>query len=217
MWKRRSSLHKPREDNNDWNHLIQDAKRRGALFKTSEERYQKDVTRILKLNPAVPRTSTSHAGRPGVDRHAAGSPTYTPPAHELPHQMVVQPPQRIVAHPAVDIRQLQNRLVAPVAPSASRGKQQDPRLARRQEESSKDANPSISGVHRPSSGNPYSRSQTKPSSSSSMVGVKRPTHPLQRPPHSAQSGTRERFSRDQDYRDNTRFDRNQDAKKRKIS
>ncbi|NXW57350.1 SETX helicase, partial [Eurystomus gularis] len=36
-------------ENKDWNELIQDAHRRGAIIKTSEESYRKDAVRILKL------------------------------------------------------------------------------------------------------------------------------------------------------------------------
>ncbi|NXT85818.1 SETX helicase, partial [Zapornia atra] len=36
-------------ENKDWNELIQDAQRRGAIIKTSENTYRKDAVRILKL------------------------------------------------------------------------------------------------------------------------------------------------------------------------
>ncbi|XP_044162562.1 probable helicase senataxin [Bufo gargarizans] len=198
-------------ENKDWNSLIQDAKKRGALFKTREENYQKDVNRILKLKTAV-----SHSSRPAVERHAAGSPSNTTPAetpsreHVLPPQLAVQPPQRIIVHPAVDIRPMQSRMTAPVASSVTRAKLPDPRLARRQSEESRDSSPSNSGVQ-----NLQSRSQTHVSSSSSVTGVKRPSYPApgDRPPRGAH-----RFSRDQDYRDpSTQFDQNQDAKKRRTS
>ncbi|NXU54402.1 SETX helicase, partial [Turnix velox] len=39
-------------DNKDWNHLIQDAQRRGAIVKTSEKSYSRDALKILKLKPA---------------------------------------------------------------------------------------------------------------------------------------------------------------------
>lgn len=45
------------KENRDWNKLIQDAHKRGAIIKTSEESYRKDAVKILKLRPAVrPRT-----------------------------------------------------------------------------------------------------------------------------------------------------------------
>ncbi|NWR86586.1 SETX helicase, partial [Furnarius figulus] len=40
------------EDKN-WNHLIQDAQKRGAIIKTIERNYKKDAQKILKLRPAV--------------------------------------------------------------------------------------------------------------------------------------------------------------------
>ncbi|XP_069603679.1 probable helicase senataxin [Ranitomeya imitator] len=206
-------------ENKDWNHLIQDAKRRGALFTTKEELYQKDVNRILKLKPVVVRTSPNHASGPVVERPAlAGSQSHTPPAdasardHILPPKPVIQAPQRLVAHPAVDIRPMQNRTVAQVQPSFRRGKLEDPRLARRQE--SRDLKPSAGEKSR--AAHPHSRSQTHYSSSSSVAGVKRPSHPAYRdqlPPSIAHG-----YSRDQDYRNkNVQFDYNQDAKKRKVS
>ncbi|KFV98984.1 putative helicase senataxin, partial [Fulmarus glacialis] len=40
-------------ENKDWNELIQDAQKRGAIIKTSEESYRKDAVKILKLKPTV--------------------------------------------------------------------------------------------------------------------------------------------------------------------
>ncbi|XP_050175668.1 LOW QUALITY PROTEIN: probable helicase senataxin [Myiozetetes cayanensis] len=40
------------EDKN-WNHLIQDAQKRGAIIRTAEKNYKKDALKILKLRPAV--------------------------------------------------------------------------------------------------------------------------------------------------------------------
>ncbi|KAM4019003.1 putative helicase senataxin [Anomaloglossus baeobatrachus] len=203
-------------ENNDWNHLIQDAKRRGALFRTKEEFYQKDVNRILKLKLVVPRTCAAQvSGLSSVER--SGSPSQMPPVdspsreHILPPKPVVPIPQkRLVAHPAVDIRPLQNRAVAQVTPSFRRGKLEDPRLARRREGESRDVS---------SSGTAYPHSRPQTHFSSSGAGLKRPAHPAyrDRPPPSAHSGAHS-YSRDQDYHDiNARFDRNQDAKKRKVS
>ncbi|NXJ10587.1 SETX helicase, partial [Odontophorus gujanensis] len=39
-------------ENKDWNKLIQDAQRRGAIIKTSDSSYKKDALKILKLKPA---------------------------------------------------------------------------------------------------------------------------------------------------------------------
>ncbi|NXR13666.1 SETX helicase, partial [Semnornis frantzii] len=38
-------------ENKDWNQLVQDAHKRGAIIKTSEESYQRDALKILKLRP----------------------------------------------------------------------------------------------------------------------------------------------------------------------
>ncbi|NXD75034.1 SETX helicase, partial [Halcyon senegalensis] len=40
-------------ENKDWNELIQDAHKRGAIIETSEESYRKDAVKILKLRPTV--------------------------------------------------------------------------------------------------------------------------------------------------------------------
>ncbi|NXP05391.1 SETX helicase, partial [Thinocorus orbignyianus] len=40
-------------ENKDWNELIQDAQRRGAIIKTSEKNYGKDALKILKLKATV--------------------------------------------------------------------------------------------------------------------------------------------------------------------
>ncbi|XP_072738871.1 probable helicase senataxin isoform X2 [Ciconia boyciana] len=40
-------------ENKDWNELIQDAQKRGAIIKTSEKSYRKDAVKILKLKPTI--------------------------------------------------------------------------------------------------------------------------------------------------------------------
>ncbi|KFZ55011.1 putative helicase senataxin, partial [Antrostomus carolinensis] len=40
-------------ENKDWNELIQDAQKRGAIIKTSEKSYRKDAVKILKLKPTM--------------------------------------------------------------------------------------------------------------------------------------------------------------------
>ncbi|KGL99039.1 putative helicase senataxin, partial [Charadrius vociferus] len=40
-------------ENKDWNELIQDAQKRGAIIKTSDKSYRKDALKILKLKPTV--------------------------------------------------------------------------------------------------------------------------------------------------------------------
>lgn len=41
------------KENKDWNELIQDAQRRGAIIKTSDQTYKKDAVKILKLKPTA--------------------------------------------------------------------------------------------------------------------------------------------------------------------
>lgn len=41
------------KENKDWNELIQDAQKRGAIIKTSEKSYRKDAVKILKLSATV--------------------------------------------------------------------------------------------------------------------------------------------------------------------
>ncbi|XP_061867383.1 probable helicase senataxin isoform X3 [Colius striatus] len=40
-------------ENKDWNELIQDAQKRGAIIKTTEKNYKKDAVKILKLKPTL--------------------------------------------------------------------------------------------------------------------------------------------------------------------
>ncbi|NXX74341.1 SETX helicase, partial [Urocolius indicus] len=40
-------------ENKDWNELIQDAQKRGAIIKTTEKNYRKDAGKILKLKPTL--------------------------------------------------------------------------------------------------------------------------------------------------------------------
>ncbi|KYO23328.1 putative helicase senataxin [Alligator mississippiensis] len=42
-------------ENKDWNELIQDAQRRGAIIKTCDKTYKKDAAKILKFKPALSR------------------------------------------------------------------------------------------------------------------------------------------------------------------
>ncbi|NXK56703.1 SETX helicase, partial [Chauna torquata] len=41
------------KESKDWNELIQDAQRRGAIIKTSDKSYKKDAVKILKLRPTA--------------------------------------------------------------------------------------------------------------------------------------------------------------------
>ncbi|KAM7143842.1 putative helicase senataxin isoform 2-T2 [Macrochelys suwanniensis] len=42
-------------ENKDWNKLIQDAQRRGAIIKTCDKNYKRDAVKILKLKPTLQR------------------------------------------------------------------------------------------------------------------------------------------------------------------
>lgn len=46
------------KDNQHWNHLIQDAQRRGAIIKTCDKNYKQDATKILKLKSVLQRSLT---------------------------------------------------------------------------------------------------------------------------------------------------------------
>ncbi|KAM6316446.1 putative helicase senataxin isoform 2-T2 [Podargus strigoides] len=84
----------------DWYELIQDAKRRGAIVKTSEESYRKDAVKILKLKPTLrppakagtkqspplQASSSSERGEAGIPREASSSRELaTGTGHAVPH------------------------------------------------------------------------------------------------------------------------------------
>nr|XP_012599548.1 probable helicase senataxin isoform X2 [Microcebus murinus] len=45
-------------ENQHWNHLIQDAQKRGAIIKTCDKNYKHDAMKILKLKPVLQRSLT---------------------------------------------------------------------------------------------------------------------------------------------------------------
>ncbi|KAM9642559.1 putative helicase senataxin isoform 6-T9 [Trichechus inunguis] len=45
-------------ENQHWNHLIQDAQKRGAIIKTCDKNYRHDAMKILKLKPVLQRSVT---------------------------------------------------------------------------------------------------------------------------------------------------------------
>ncbi|KAM8934292.1 putative helicase senataxin [Pelodytes ibericus] len=125
-------------ENNDWNHLIQDAKRRGALIKTKEDGYQRDVNKILKLKPVVSLTPS----RPDDKyRDVATHPPHREVCSDSNNapKMAVQPPTpRPVVHPAVNhsrdlFRNLPGSSIAPTPTPVPMQRQRDPRLARQQD------------------------------------------------------------------------------------
>ncbi|KAJ1134179.1 hypothetical protein NDU88_000638, partial [Pleurodeles waltl] len=143
-------------ENKDWNHLIQDAQRRGAIIKTREENYSKDATKILKLKPSFLRShsfpSAEEAKKPSSSR-----PQHTPPQTErkesqsgsTPSLPVLAPHvHRTTSAPPEAVRQPlgSKRMpgsapatVTPTAPVPSRGpslpneRPRDPRLSRKPE------------------------------------------------------------------------------------
>lgn len=58
-------------ENKDWNELIQDAQRRGAIVKTSDKSYKKDAVKILKLKPTAQKWG---AGQPPTKVEAKKAP-----------------------------------------------------------------------------------------------------------------------------------------------
>nr|XP_033816187.1 probable helicase senataxin isoform X2 [Geotrypetes seraphini] len=57
-------------ENQDWNNLIQDAQRRGAIIRTLEQNYWKHANRIQKPKPA-PQHNVSHLTGAGLERGAS--------------------------------------------------------------------------------------------------------------------------------------------------
>ncbi|XP_032978255.1 probable helicase senataxin isoform X3 [Rhinolophus ferrumequinum] len=67
--------------NQHWNHLIQDAQRRGAIIKTCDKSYKHDATKILKLRPILQRSLTHPpTTAPEVPRSPGGLPGNKPDA-----------------------------------------------------------------------------------------------------------------------------------------
>ncbi|XP_053328361.1 probable helicase senataxin isoform X2 [Spea bombifrons] len=134
-------------ENNDWNHLIQDAQKRGALIKTKEDNYQNDVSKILKLKPVAQRTAHIPSGR-ADERHRDSS--HNPPQSKVsresakPYGGTAPTPSRPVVPPPDDSRRDSSKnLVSPsTASSAPREKLKDPRLARRLESTKEPQGPS---------------------------------------------------------------------------
>ncbi|KAM8804001.1 putative helicase senataxin [Rhynchonycteris naso] len=63
-------------DNQHWNHLIQDAQRRGAIIQTCDKNYKHDATKILKLKPVLQRSLTHPpAVAPGAPGAQGGPPS----------------------------------------------------------------------------------------------------------------------------------------------
>lgn len=68
-------------ENQHWNHLIQDAQRRGAIIRTCDKNYKHDATKILKLRPILQRSLTHPpTTSPEVPRSPGGLPGNKPDA-----------------------------------------------------------------------------------------------------------------------------------------
>ncbi|EPY83348.1 hypothetical protein CB1_000576095 [Camelus ferus] len=63
-------------ENQHWNHLIQDAQKRGAIIKTCDKNYRHDAMKILKLKPVLQRSLTHPpAISPEASRPQGGLPS----------------------------------------------------------------------------------------------------------------------------------------------
>uniref|UniRef100_A0A8B9PCW7 Senataxin n=1 Tax=Apteryx owenii TaxID=8824 RepID=A0A8B9PCW7_APTOW len=145
-------------ENKDWNELIQDAQRRGAIIKTSDKSYKKDAAKILKLKttvqtpPCQPPTKAGTKKAPPVQAHSPGgrrgeltNPREASSPRELSAPAIpaalqgsrgLQQPQ---GPQAVDSRRAPvSTPVEAAAQPADREKPRDPRLAGRTETKGKD-------------------------------------------------------------------------------
>ncbi|XP_062446695.1 probable helicase senataxin isoform X2 [Rhea pennata] len=153
-------------ENKDWNELIQDAQRRGAIIKTSDKNYKKDAAKILKLKPTPyqPPTKPGTKKAPPVQAYSSGSrrdelsnPREASNPPELPAAAVPAAPQgsKGLQQPqgpqAIDSRRATVSTPAEAtAQPADQGKPRDPRLASRteakgKEQVSKDSSQSAKG------------------------------------------------------------------------
>ncbi|XP_043914346.1 probable helicase senataxin isoform X2 [Protopterus annectens] len=57
-------------DNKDWNALIQDAQKRGAIIRTFEKNYEKDVNKIFKRKPTMQRSLSHPSNIHSVEKSA---------------------------------------------------------------------------------------------------------------------------------------------------
>ncbi|XP_060056425.1 probable helicase senataxin [Erinaceus europaeus] len=63
-------------ENQHWNHLIQDAQKRGAIIKTCDKNYRHDAMKILKLKPVLQRSLTHPpTAAPEASRPQGGLPS----------------------------------------------------------------------------------------------------------------------------------------------
>ncbi|MEE6505419.1 hypothetical protein FKM82_005519 [Ascaphus truei] len=211
-------------ENKDWNELIQDAQRRGALVKTKEENYFKDVNKILKLKPIVQRAPSFSSSRPeekSDDRHKtifshAHRPEAPRESYNPPRTALSAPP-RAVVHPAVDCRRdavksSASSSVAVAIPAPPREKLQDPRLARRLE-TARDTNPAPAGSLHQSNSDLGRASTSHRQYSPLTAGAKRAHQPTLRDSRSLSEGNNGSRHRE----NNMPPEKGLDNKRRKVS
>ncbi|XP_062497152.1 probable helicase senataxin [Pezoporus occidentalis] len=160
-------------ENKDWNELIQDAQKRGAIIKTSEKSYRKDAGKILKLKPPVQPPASAGAKQPPPTQSSSSGkkPLANPKEASSPQELTAGTgcavpqgsggPQQPQCAQTVDSRRVSApaRMVAAVLP-ADQEKPRDPRLAsmasrteaKGKEQASKDSS-------QPDQSNPGSTSQ----------------------------------------------------------
>ncbi|XP_012576881.1 PREDICTED: probable helicase senataxin isoform X3 [Condylura cristata] len=109
-------------ENQHWNHLIQDAQKRGAIIKTCDRNYKHDATKILKLKPTLQRSLTHPpAVAPEACRPPGGLPGSRPDTSPSASSLYHTPPDaRESAVPAKD-----------TGKSPAQDQLRDPRLLRR--------------------------------------------------------------------------------------
>uniref|UniRef100_A0A8C5R0I1 Senataxin n=1 Tax=Leptobrachium leishanense TaxID=445787 RepID=A0A8C5R0I1_9ANUR len=159
-------------DNVDWNNLIQDAQRRGALIRTKQETYQRDVNRILKWKPVGQRAPLPPSSRMDDRGHTPRTPS--PLDSNKPTRQAEQPqPQPPALPKAIDRRRdsltsLPCLSAAPAQSSIPRSleRPKDPRLARWQ-----------NGANEPPGSHASSGLQPKPVLNREQAGNPYPPHP----------------------------------------
>lgn len=118
------------KENKDWNELIQDAQRRGAIIKTSEISYRKDAVKILKLKPTVQPPTEPGTRKPLPASSSSGKRGEHPNPRDLARPQGSRAPQQPQRAQAADSRR--GGTSAPVeaaAVPADQEKPRDPRLA----------------------------------------------------------------------------------------
>lgn len=75
-------------ENPHWNHLIQDAQKRGAIIKTCDKNYRHDAAKILKLKPVLQRSLTHPPTvTPEAARPQGGLPSSKPDGEFVPSSL----------------------------------------------------------------------------------------------------------------------------------